>query len=635
MKKVFKFFKWTALSIIAIILIILIPIGINKVYQNIRSSFLSNQEKNKEDLERFEFIMKNEFSGYGVLPTTNAFDEKLNHLKNVLNDTAKFSKEFSLEIIKAVAAFKDPHTAVYNKNELLDSRFPYSLTWSNGDFYLLSGQVEKKWLGAKVIKFENIPGKLVFEKLSAYTNAPNEAGTAFFISSFVYSPDVLYYEGIITDRNKIQLEVTHGGETSILTFNSLPKAQFDALTDFYRMDDKFSDYDKPLYKTRPGQNYWYEFNEAEKLFYLRYKLCVAQGDIEALWNEVFEKLNTLKPEKLVIDVRENPGGDTQNHSRFLSRLAKDTLVNREGKLFTLIDRGTGSSAVSFASDMERITETILVGEQTMDKPNTTADPTFFTLPHSKVTIVLPNLYSFNSHIYDKRDAVIPDIPIVQNIEGDAYLYDEVMDSVINLRISAKANNFATLPSNLQGQYSFSPIRNASLIQRDSIWYISIDGLLDAPILQTDSMLYTRKYNIKIASIDSVGKELKLIMHNSQINLTRIDDNDISLVQSITDRKFEKTKSLLEKMQGNGNLPYYLGRPLFQSRTYIIYNQYGFNSALEFNKLTKQFCPNDPVASIVDYELNEYENNTLGQVKSIFPVIENFSIGTTLLLLLRK
>uniref|UniRef100_UPI00404B6142 hypothetical protein n=1 Tax=Fulvivirga sp. TaxID=1931237 RepID=UPI00404B6142 len=590
------------------------------MYQNIRSSFLSDQEKCIEDLERFEYLMKNEFSGYGILPNTAEFDKKLDALKTAVNTNSLKAEEFNLEIIKAVASFKDPHTAIYNKSELLTTRFPYYLTLSDGALYLQSGQVDKKWLGAKVKKIGNASSKEVIEKLSTYTNAPNEAGMAYFITSYLYSPAILSHENIISDPSEIQLEVTLDSESTELSFNSMPAAEVSTLPDYYRMKDKYSDYVAPLYRSHSGQNYWYEYLEEENLFYLRYELCVAHGDINAFWDEVFEKLNNANPDKFVIDVRDNPGGDTQNHSYFLSQLEKDTLVNRYGKLFTLIDRGTGSAAVSFASDMERMTETILVGEKTMDKPNTTSDPTFFTLPHSGVTILLPNLYSLHSHINDKRDAVIPDIPIVQNIEGDAYLIDEVMDSVKNMAFNNQAARFAKLSASMEGQYTFSAIRNASISQRDSIWHLSIDGLLNTPIYQKDSSFYTRKYNINFVAIDSTQQELTLQIHNSLIELTRINASKMSLVKSILERQFEKTKEVLKALEVNGQLPYYLDRPFFQSRTYALYNQYGFDDAIKFNEITKQFYPNDPVASIVDFELYQYEGSTLGQIKSVFPVV---------------
>ena len=89
------------------------------------------------------------------------------------------------------------------------------------------------WLDSMVINHD-LDDRLVVIKELVYSNPKKpsaaqplyhyEAGIAYFIGSYLYSPDVLYHEGIITDRGKIQLEVSLDNETSLLTFNSIPRA---------------------------------------------------------------------------------------------------------------------------------------------------------------------------------------------------------------------------------------------------------------------------------------------------------------------------------------------------------------------------------------------------------------------------
>ena len=622
MKRILKGIKWVALFVVTVILLIVIPIFANKLYQNTRASFLTEQEKQLEDLDRLEYLFENQFGGYQVLPGKATFIESLASLRASVNDGSITSQQdFNLSIIKVVAAFRDPHTSVlYNSSGLLNNRFPFYINWSDGEFYLLSGQVDKKWLGAKVIRFENTPSVDVYAKLSAYANAPNEAGITYFIDSFTRSADILYKEGISTKPNQITIEVMLDGETSQLTFNSISKDQFATLSDYFRMSDKLGEYEKPLYQSNFKQNYWYTYLENEKAFYLRYSACVDQGNVNAFWKEVFTQVDELKPDKFIVDVRGNGGGDTQTHSYFINQMKNDTLVNKYGKLYTLIDGGTGSAAVAFAADMEKMTNTILVGDKTMDKPNTTSDPTYFTLPHSEVKMLLPNLYSLHSYIEDKRDAVIPQVFIAQNIDGDAYTIDEVLDSVLTLNHATTVQNYAKLPAPFEGQYSFSPIRNASIYQRDAVWYISIDDLIEAPILQSGSTWYTNKFNLVLNPKDDSAQTIELQIHNTQVTLNRITETEISLVKAINERQFDKAKSIVESLTVNGIVPIYLDRPFFQSRTYALYNQYGTADAFKLNELTKSIYPGDPVASIVDFQLYDYDGDTFGKVKSVGSVI---------------
>lgn len=621
MKKVLKWVMWILLSTIGLVLIVVIPIGINQGYERIRASFLTEREEYLEDIDRLEYLMKNEFAGYGVLPGTSTFDLLVSQLKaDANNNSIKSQTAFNLAIIEAVAAFKDPHTSVFNHHVFLDSRFPYYLNWSDGSFYLLSGQVDKKWLGAEVTHIGKATSSEVFNKLSAYTNAPNDAGTAIFISSFLYAADALHEKGIIDDRDQVDLKVQLNGESATLSFNSMSRAEFAALADYYRISEQFEPEEWPLFKTNSGQNYWYKYLQEDDLFYLRYSMCVAQGDIETFWDEVFDELERTDPSKFVIDLRGNPGGDTQNHRSFLKRLAANPKLNQYGKLFVLTDRGTGSAAVACASDLQKMTASILVGEKTMDKPNTTSDPTFFTLPHSQVTLLVPSLYSLHALVDDSRDGITPHIPIVQSLKRDNYIQDQVLDSIRQLTIEPSDLQAASLPVAWLGQYQFNPVRNITFYQQDSTVYLTIDGLAKMPVYQSDTLFFTSNREITFTSPESAGQPLVINVYGQSRELRQLPENKTSLEQSILDRQFKVTDKLLADIQKHGKLPYYLDRPFFQTHVYILYNEHGFDAAMALNQIAKTYYPNDPVLSIVDFELYQYDNRTFGQVKSVFPII---------------
>lgn len=619
--KIIKRLKRFFLILCIPILIVVIPVGINNLYEVIRSSFLTDIEKRTEDIERLTYVMQNEFSGYNVLDGTSNFNKQITHLKSISKDTNISQKVFNLEMFKAVSAFKDPHTAVVNTATLFDRFFPYRVTWSNGSFYLTSGTVDSKWLGAQVIRFNNTEAKTVFTKLNQYTSSPNETGNAVFMSLFQSNADLLYHEKIIDSPKSITLELLlSNGETTKATFNSMSNEEINGLSNYLKLSTKYKN-NKPIWKTNLQNNYWFKYLKNDNLFYLRYAYCVAQGDINLFWDDVFKQIEKINPDKFVIDLRGNPGGDTQNHAKFLNELIKNNSINKYGKLFTIIDSRTGSAAVSLASNLERLTETILVGEKTLDLPNTTSDPTYYTLPHSGVKIVVPNLYHLNTHIYDKRDAVIPDIAITQLIDDENYAKDQVLDSIKKIKKSNlnKERDILDLPSELIGKYSFSPLRNLTIKKENTNWKLLIDGLIETSLYKKDSIIYSEKYNIKLSIADSSYNTLILNIHGSELLAKKINTNDQSLIANIQNRKFDSVRTQLLNFKSEDKLPYYLGRPLLQTTTYDIFLNDGFDKAYQFNQITKSIFPNDPVVSIIDYELYEYDSNTFGQIKSIFPI----------------
>ncbi|MDX1471506.1 MAG: hypothetical protein R3213_08410, partial [Flavobacteriaceae bacterium] len=135
----------------------------------------------------------------------------------------------------------------------------------------------------------------------------------------------------------------------------------------------------------------------------------------------------------------------------------------------------------------------------------------------------------------------------------------------------------------------------------------------------DSTIITQKYNIQLKMNDSLGESLTLSMHGSNINLTKTNPNNYSLIKNIEQRRFPDIENQINMLKSNDVLPHYIGRPLLQTSTYNIFLSDGFENAYKMNEITKSLFPNDPVGSIIDYELYNYDSNTWGKIKTTMPL----------------
>jgi hypothetical protein len=90
-------------------------------------------------------------------------------------------------------------------------------------------------------------------------------------------------------------------------------------------------------------------------------------------------------------------------------LAGTDAVNRYGRLFTIIGRGTFSAAISLVSALEQWTETIFVGEPTGNSPSQYGDARKHRLPHSGLTVRLSSVYWRDWSVNEKRPWVEPDL----------------------------------------------------------------------------------------------------------------------------------------------------------------------------------------------------------------------------------
>ena len=106
MKKLLKWLKWVVLTIVVLVLIVLLPFGVNTMYQKVRASSLTKQEKYFEDIDRLEYVMKNEFAGYRSFNGSDSFEAMLKELRNKVKHNAFPSQTaFNLSIIKTVASY--------------------------------------------------------------------------------------------------------------------------------------------------------------------------------------------------------------------------------------------------------------------------------------------------------------------------------------------------------------------------------------------------------------------------------------------------------------------------------------------------------------------------------------------------
>jgi C-terminal processing protease CtpA/Prc len=136
----------------------------------------------------------------------------------------------------------------------------------------------------------------------------------------------------------------------------------------------------------------------------------ASGDnIVQFSRKLAEFMKTHPVERLVLDLRHNPGGDNTTYRSFLTFFSRNPL-NRKGRLFTILGRQTFSAAANFATDMERLTETIFVGEPMGGSPNLYGDVRPLTLPNSGIVVQVSARYWQKSTPDDKRPSIEPAIP---------------------------------------------------------------------------------------------------------------------------------------------------------------------------------------------------------------------------------
>ncbi len=114
-------------------------------------------------------------------------------------------------------------------------------------------------------------------------------------------------------------------------------------------------------------------------------------------------------DRLVIDVRNNPGGKLEYIWPIVHGIIRSERINRRGNLFVIIGRGSASSAVSLCVAMQTHTNPVFVGEPTRGRPNGHADSSLVTLPNSTVQFRVASTWLRPSLPHDRRPCIYPDV----------------------------------------------------------------------------------------------------------------------------------------------------------------------------------------------------------------------------------
>jgi hypothetical protein len=181
-----------------------------------------------------------------------------------------------------------------------------------------------------------------------------------------------------------------------------------------------------LAQQNPGKAFWcQDLAEAHALY------CAFNGyqDLGRGSLEMFAAIEKTHPGKLIIDMRDNGGGDnTLGYGFIVAPLKGRADLNQKGRLYVLVGALTFSAAMNNAAQFQDQTQAILVGQQIGEKPNSYQEPRQFRLPNSHLIVRASSLY------YRFREtgpnAVTPDKTIVPTWADAKAGRDPVLDWVL-------------------------------------------------------------------------------------------------------------------------------------------------------------------------------------------------------------
>jgi len=171
----------------------------------------------------------------------------------------------------------------------------------------------------------------------------------------------------------------------------------------------------PLTRRLPGPFAFADLGDSARTVFVRIRAIVDEPGGERFAQFVarlFAHVDSLGSRRLILDLRGNGGGNNYLNQPLVHAVIRRPELDRTGRLFVIVDRGTFSAAVSLAADLERETHALFVGEPTGAAPNSPGDPAHVTLPASGLVVRISTVLWQGSDPRDPRAFIAPNFPVM-------------------------------------------------------------------------------------------------------------------------------------------------------------------------------------------------------------------------------
>ncbi|MDH3626611.1 MAG: S41 family peptidase [Acidobacteriota bacterium] len=338
--------------------------------------------------------------------------------------------EMALELARILARIGDGHTQLNLGQAGTGFRLlPVVLgRFEDGLFILMAAPEHADLLGAKVLKFGDLPAEDALEQVARYISGDNEMSALHFGPSRLTMVEMLAALGAAPSDGPVSLDLmTPDGTRKVHQVAPM------ALSSYQEIAWKSIERKSTPSTAAAQENYSYRFLDSDRVLYIQYVQCKNQEGLplKKFAAQLWKQLQAKKPQAVVVDIRSNGGGD-QTLNRHLISPLKRYQETQEVQVFGLIGRGTFSAAIEFAIQMERSLNATFVGEPTRGKPNHYGESEDLELPYSGLSIGYSAKFYQLSDVQDERPWIPPDIPVGTSFEDYIAGRDPALDTVLKM-----------------------------------------------------------------------------------------------------------------------------------------------------------------------------------------------------------
>jgi hypothetical protein len=356
-----------------------------------------HQKLEKRHSNLYHDISKEDFS--------NGINE-LKELSGKIDD-----KELIVRISELVAIVKDAHTWLHPgyQEKWLFERLPINFDYfEDGLFIIEADENYKHLIGSKLISINGNPVKKVISKVKLIGYNENEFTQLLSITRFIVYPAVLKRFGFINDKAEVSLELQSKKSINKVIIRPLQNDSINWIK-FTKAHENL-----PVIYKNNDSIYWSEYLPKENLFYIQLNSC-RESDTHTfsnLSNEIIAQTERNEPNKLVLDLRRNVGGNSKLTFPLIYALMHYEKQLPNSQIFIITGRWTLSASIVLCAEIQKFCNPIFVGEPTGARANLFGENGYkLTLPYSGLQVAYASAWFQPSGPFVKTPWIPSDIYI--------------------------------------------------------------------------------------------------------------------------------------------------------------------------------------------------------------------------------
>ncbi len=346
-------------------------------------------------------------------------------IKALGSDISKLpDAEVALRLARLMASAHVAHNLVQIRpRNGFFARLPLTFSWFADGLAVTGASPDySAALGTRVLKIGTMTPEQLLSAVTPYISHENDVWLRVEASSFIRWAAVLSHFGMIdADRGVLlTLEKPGGAPFTLSVAPADPRVKTETVAEGLHVAP-------PLFLSRPGEYYWYQYLSDSQTLYIQYNACANDPKLSFsdFAKQALAEADAHPVKRVVIDLRHNGGGDSRVIGPLKSGLA--ARLQAIGHVYVLIGPLTFSSAVDNASELRHSLHATLVGEKAGETPDGYGEVKFLTLPNSKLVVQYTSKFSEPGK---ESDALTPDVEALRKLADALAGRDPALEAAI-------------------------------------------------------------------------------------------------------------------------------------------------------------------------------------------------------------